>query len=84
MTLILETNDLPIKEILICHGWCGGQGGCGKWCPNADYYAKCTVINTPNTHIVSAYRMLEKIEKDILNNIEIKLKLKKIISEFGN
>lgn len=58
MIPILQTNDLPIREIKICNGLCGKQGHVGYWCPNHDYYTKHSVILTPNTFIANAYALL--------------------------
>jgi len=90
---ILENNTLPIRRIYICDGWCGCQGDCGKWCPNEDHYSSFTVINTPNTHIASAYALLRKIQERIFKYSELdfpelsslyeKAKIiRKIISDF--
>ena len=67
MNLILQTNDLPIREIKICNGLCGKQGHNGYWCPNHDYYAKHSIILTPNTHIAKAYALLNKTQLLILD-----------------
>lgn len=57
MTLILETNDLPIKEIRICNSW---------YCVCNKLTHISTVINTPNTHIAYAYKVLRQIQENIL------------------
>lgn len=66
MSPILETNELPIREIKICVGcwtWCGHID---TWCNNVDEYTRCSYIDTPNTHIASAYALLRDVQEIIL------------------
>ena len=83
---ILQTNELPIHEIKICHGWCGKQGHIGFWCPNEDNYAMCTYIETPKTVIAKAYAFLREsrmvlLDLMTLGETEKVKKLKNTIAE---
>ena len=93
MSPILQSNDLPIREIKICVGCWTWGGHTDTWCNNVDPYTECSYINTPNTHIASAYALLRKIQERIfkyseldfseLSNLYEKAKIvRKIISDF--
>lgn len=63
----LETNSLPIQQILICAGQCGKQGHTIYWCPDEDHYAKCTYIDTPNSGLSHSYALLRECKMLLFN-----------------
>lgn len=75
MSPILQTNELPIREIKICVG-----------CNNVDEYAQCSYIQTPKSKIAESYGLLRSsqillFEMMKLNDIEGVAKTKKIVRE---
>ena len=66
MSLILQSNDLPIREIKICVGCWTWGGHTDTWCNNVDPYTECSYIDTQKTHIASAYALLRDVQETIL------------------
>jgi len=71
MDPILETNELPIREIKICVGCWTWGGHPDTWCNNVDPYTHCSYIDTPNTHIASAYSLLRDVQETILKHSDL-------------
>jgi hypothetical protein len=63
---ILQTNVLPIREVVICDGWC--SGACWKlktippwvWCDAVHDFSKCQIIDTPNAFLAEARQLIQK------------------------
>lgn len=71
MNLILQTNELPIREIKICVGSRTCQGHENTWCNNVDDYNRCSYIETPKTHIATAYALLRRVQETIFKHSEL-------------
>lgn len=83
---ILETNEEPVSVITILDDWCENQSSVGYWCPNKDIYKKCTIIDTPNSHIAKTYSLLRDtrimlLEMMTMSDIKGAERVKNIIIE---
>ena len=93
MSPILQSNDLPIREIKICVGCWTWGGHTDTWCNNVDPYTECSYIDTPKTHIASTYALLRDVQETILKHSDLDFselstlfvkakEIRKIISDF--
>ena len=68
---ILQTNVLPIREIIICDGWC--LPPCWKrknvppwlWCDAVHDFAKCQTIDTPDAILFQARKLLAEANEGL-------------------
>ena len=83
---ILETNEDPVRVITISDDWSKSQSSAGCWYPDKDIDNKCTIIDTPNSHIANTYSLLRDtrvmlLEMMTMGDIKGAERVKKIIFE---